>query len=86
MPSPGVVADSPAAEGASGSLVDPRIMAALTRLPARQRQVVAHQSALPEGAGVSIFDRPGIQPAPQAKGQFPLAVGLVQASQQCTGS
>jgi len=41
MPSPGAVADWPEAEGASGSLVDPRIMAALMRLPARQRQVVA---------------------------------------------
>jgi RNA polymerase sigma factor (sigma-70 family) len=38
---PGGVADRPAATGASASLVDPRIMAALQRLPARQRQVVA---------------------------------------------
>ena len=38
---PGVVMDVPAAEGASGSPVDPRIMAALMRLPARQRQVIA---------------------------------------------
>jgi RNA polymerase sigma factor (sigma-70 family) len=41
MPDPGAVADLPAAEGASGSSIDPRIMAALLRLPARQRQVVA---------------------------------------------
>ena len=41
MPNPCMVADLPAAEGASGSLADPRIMAALMRLPARQRQVVA---------------------------------------------
>ena len=41
MPDPGVVADLPAAEWASGSPVDPRIMAALIRLPPRQRQVVA---------------------------------------------
>jgi RNA polymerase sigma-70 factor (sigma-E family) len=41
VPDPGSVADLPAAAGASGSLVDPRIMAALARLPARQRQVVA---------------------------------------------
>jgi len=40
-PDPGVVADLPAAEGASGSSVDPRIVAALMRLPSRQRQVVA---------------------------------------------
>jgi RNA polymerase sigma factor (sigma-70 family) len=38
---PGVIADMPAAEGAHGSSVDPRIMAALMRLPPRQRQVVA---------------------------------------------
>src|ERR1700760_1969541 len=41
MPDPGAVADWPAVEGASGSSIDPRIMAALMRLPARQRQVVA---------------------------------------------
>jgi RNA polymerase sigma-70 factor (sigma-E family) len=41
VPDPGLVADFPAAPGASHSLGDPRIMAALMRLPARQRQVVA---------------------------------------------
>src|SRR5882724_3958584 len=41
MADPGVVMDVPAVEWASGSAVDPRIMAALMRLPARQRQVVA---------------------------------------------
>ena len=40
MPDPGTVADLPAGDGAD-SLVDPRIMAALLRLPERQRQVVA---------------------------------------------
>jgi RNA polymerase sigma factor (sigma-70 family) len=40
MPDPGVVADT-AAAAESDSLVDPTIMAALTRLPDRQRQVVA---------------------------------------------
>jgi RNA polymerase sigma factor (sigma-70 family) len=38
VPDPGMLAD-PAA-GGTDSLVDPRIMAALLRLPARQRQVV----------------------------------------------
>jgi RNA polymerase sigma-70 factor (ECF subfamily) len=38
---PETVADRPAPEEATGSTVDPRIMAALLRLPARQRQVVA---------------------------------------------
>jgi RNA polymerase sigma factor (sigma-70 family) len=35
------VADRPAASGGAAGSVDPRIMAALLRLPARQRQVVA---------------------------------------------
>jgi RNA polymerase sigma-70 factor (sigma-E family) len=38
---PGSVADPPAGPGASPSLVEPRIMAALLRLPIRQRQVIA---------------------------------------------
>jgi RNA polymerase sigma factor (sigma-70 family) len=38
---PGRVADLHAVSGTSASLVDPQIMAALMRLPARQRQVVA---------------------------------------------
>jgi len=40
VPDPGAVADLPAVDEADSS-VDPRIMAALMRLPARQRQVVA---------------------------------------------
>ena len=41
VPDLSTVADLPNASGASDSPVDPRIMAALLRLPARQRQVVA---------------------------------------------
>ncbi len=41
VPDLALVADRPAAAGAAGSSVDPRIMAALLRLPGRQRQVVA---------------------------------------------
>jgi RNA polymerase sigma-70 factor (ECF subfamily) len=41
VPDPGRVADQPAVGGGSATLVDPRIMTALKRLPARQRQVVA---------------------------------------------
>jgi RNA polymerase sigma-70 factor (sigma-E family) len=41
VPDPGLVADPAAVEGAAAGLVEPRIMAALLRLPARQRQVVA---------------------------------------------
>jgi len=38
---PGVLAGGPAAATAAQDLVDPQIMAALLRLPARQRQVIA---------------------------------------------
>jgi RNA polymerase sigma-70 factor (sigma-E family) len=38
---PGLMADLAAADDSADSSVDPRIMAALMRLPARQRQVVA---------------------------------------------
>jgi len=41
VPDPGMVADLPTGSGVSAGPVDPRIMAALMRLPARQRQVVA---------------------------------------------
>jgi RNA polymerase sigma factor (sigma-70 family) len=41
VPDPAGVTDPPAASGASAAQVDPRIMAALLRLPERQRQVVA---------------------------------------------
>ena len=41
VPDLALVADRPAADGGVGGSVDPRIMAALLRLPARQRQVVA---------------------------------------------
>jgi DNA-directed RNA polymerase specialized sigma24 family protein len=41
VPDLALVADWPAASGAADDSVDPRIMAALLRLPARQRQVVA---------------------------------------------
>jgi RNA polymerase sigma-70 factor (sigma-E family) len=40
VPDPGMVAN-PAMAGCTDRIVDPRIMAALMRLPARQRQVVA---------------------------------------------
>lgn len=48
--------------------------------------IVADPPALPEGAGLWIYDRPGFRPSPHARVLLPLAVGLVQASQQCTGS
>jgi RNA polymerase sigma factor (sigma-70 family) len=41
VPDPGMLADRPAAATAGQDPVDPQIMAALLRLPARQRQVIA---------------------------------------------
>jgi RNA polymerase sigma factor (sigma-70 family) len=41
VPDLGAFADLPSAHGTGNSAVDPRIMAALLRLPARQRQVIA---------------------------------------------
>jgi RNA polymerase sigma factor (sigma-70 family) len=41
VPDPSQVADLPASDGTADRLVDPQIMAALMRLPPRQRQVVA---------------------------------------------
>jgi RNA polymerase sigma factor (sigma-70 family) len=41
VPDPARAADLPAAGGAAADQVDPQIMAALMRLPARQREVVA---------------------------------------------
>ena len=41
VPDPGLVTDPPMAAGLTSSPIDPRIMTALMRLPARQRQVVA---------------------------------------------
>jgi len=40
VPDPARVTDLPPASGASASLIDPQIMTALMRLPARQRQVI----------------------------------------------
>jgi RNA polymerase sigma-70 factor (sigma-E family) len=41
IPDPGLVADLAVADGGADSSLDPRVMTALMRLPARQRQVVA---------------------------------------------
>ena len=70
VPDLAIVADRSAAGGSAGCPVDPRIMAALLRLPARQRQVVALFRHDPGQHG-------------RLEG---FSVGLVQASPQCTGS
>jgi hypothetical protein len=55
--------------------------------PARNSAVlVIHPRALPEGAGLWIYDRSGFRPSPHAKVLLPLAIALVQATPQCTGS
>ncbi|HEY6278899.1 MAG TPA: sigma factor-like helix-turn-helix DNA-binding protein [Streptosporangiaceae bacterium] len=41
VPDPGLMADPSTGDGSAGGPVDPQIMAALMRLPARQRQVIA---------------------------------------------
>jgi hypothetical protein len=48
--------------------------------------LVIQPSALPSGTGLAIYDRPGEQLPPGSSFPFPLGVGLVYASQQCTGS
>jgi RNA polymerase sigma factor (sigma-70 family) len=63
VPDPGMVADPAAVEGAAaGRTVDPRIMAALMRLPARQRQVVALRLVLDLDTGRAA-DVLGIAPS-----------------------
>ena len=46
--------------------------------------MVIHPSALPSGAGLQIYTL--FQDYPGPRGTFQVAVGLVQASPQCTGS
>lgn len=50
----------------------------------RPHGLVIHPSALPSGAGLQIYTLVPNYPAPQ--GPSLIAVGLVQASPQCTGS
>jgi DNA-directed RNA polymerase specialized sigma24 family protein len=69
MPDPGMVADLPAISAASDHPVDPRIMTALIRLPARQRQVVAVRLILDLDTHRTA-EMPGITP-PQDAGLWP---------------
>ena len=52
--------------------------------PAGGDGMVIHPSALPSGAGLQIYTL--FQNYPGPRGSFQVAVGLVQASPQCTGS
>ncbi|MGH3123707.1 MAG: sigma factor, partial [Streptosporangiaceae bacterium] len=63
VPDPGTMADLPAAHRATDGAVDPRIMAALMRLPARQRQVVAMRLFLDLDTGHTA-QALGIAPGP----------------------
>jgi DNA-directed RNA polymerase specialized sigma24 family protein len=63
LPDLALVADRPAAGGAADGGVDPRIMAALLRLPARQRQVVALRLVLDLDTGRTL-QALGIAPGP----------------------
>jgi hypothetical protein len=52
--------------------------------PAGRDAMVIHPSALPSGGGLQIYTL--FQNYPGPHGSFQVAVGLVQASPQCTGS
>jgi hypothetical protein len=58
--------------------------------PGSRTVLVIHPPALPSGAGLSISIAPAMQPPPASKRAAravpPVPIGLVDASQQCTGS
>jgi RNA polymerase sigma factor (sigma-70 family) len=92
VPHPGMVTDVPATSATSASSVDPRIMAALLRLPERQRQVVALRlildldtSATAEMLGITSNPVMAHMARALAALRGDLMPGLVYASQQCTG-
>ena len=88
MPDPGTVADLAAGDGAD-SLVDPRIMAALLRLPARQRQVVALRLFLDMDTGRTaelLGIAPGTVKAHLARALASLRDELIPTRQQETPS
>jgi len=92
VPDPGMVTDVPATSATSASSVDPRIMAALLRLPERQRQVVALRlildldtSATAEMLGITSNTVMAHMARALAALRGDLMPGLVYASQQCTG-
>ncbi|MGH3422227.1 MAG: sigma factor-like helix-turn-helix DNA-binding protein, partial [Streptosporangiaceae bacterium] len=79
------IADLPAVEGAAGSLGDPRIMAALMRLPPRQRQVVALRLFLDLDTGRTaevLGVAPGTVQAHMGRAMAALRADLVPESQQ----
>jgi hypothetical protein len=68
-----------------GSQSQRRHLLSSVALPAGGRNaMVIHPSALPSGAGLQIYAL--FQHYPGPRGSFQVAVGLVRASPQCTGS
>jgi RNA polymerase sigma factor (sigma-70 family) len=87
VPDPGTVADLPTADGAADSPVDSRIMAALMRLPVRQRQVVALRLFLDLDTGPTaevLGIAPGTVTAHLARAIAALRDDLMPARQQET--
>lgn len=85
VPDPGLVADTPAASGVPGSAVDPRIMAALMRLPGRQRQVVALRMFLDLDTGCTaetLGIAPGTVQAHLGRAMAALRADLIPEPQQ----
>ncbi len=78
---------NPACQGypGGGSQSQRRHLLSSVAGPAAGRDaMVIHPSALPSGAGLQIYTL--FQNYPGPRGSFQVAVGLVQASPQCTGS
>jgi len=89
VPDLALVADQPAADASAGISVDPRIMAALLRLPARQRQVVALRLFLDldtERAAHVLGIAPGTVQAHLGRAMAALREDLVPTWQQETQS
>ncbi len=61
-----------------------QLLSSVAELATGHDIMVIHPSALPSGAGLQIYDL--FQNYPGSRGSFQVAVGLVKASPQCTGS
>jgi RNA polymerase sigma factor (sigma-70 family) len=85
VPDPGMLADRPAAGTTDQDPVDPQIMAALLRLPARQRQVIALRLILDldtSGAAQVLGITPNTVKAHMARALATLRSDLVPEPQQ----
>ena len=85
VPDPAMLADRPAAAPAAQDPVDPQIMAALLRLPARQRQVIALRLILDldtSGTARVLGIRPNTVMAHMARALAALRSDLVPEPQQ----